>query len=154
LAFYVNQRRNYARNDFDRTQTFVQGFIYDLPFGNGSDGLVRTGCRNHRRLAHFHFMTIMSGLPLFFTDSGTALKAPGNTQTPDLVAPVQILHGIGKGNPWFSTASFAPAAANTFGNVGRNYLSGPNFFNLDAAISKPCASRSASTWIYALKALA
>ena len=30
--FYINFRRNYARTDFDRTQTFVQSYIYDLPF--------------------------------------------------------------------------------------------------------------------------
>ena len=35
LDFYINQRRNYARNDFDRTHTFVQSYIYDLPFGPG-----------------------------------------------------------------------------------------------------------------------
>jgi len=82
-------------------------------------------------------MTIMSGLPMAFTSSGTSLNAPGNTQTPDLVAPVKILHGIGPNNPWFSTTSFAaPTAAGAFGNVGRNYLSGPNFFNLDATLSK------------------
>jgi len=27
LAFYINQRRNYARNDFDRTHTFVQSVV-------------------------------------------------------------------------------------------------------------------------------
>jgi hypothetical protein len=82
------------------------------------------------------FMTIMSGLPLYFTANSTSLLAPGNTQTPNLVAPVQILHGVGPKSPWFSTASFAAPAAATFGNVGRNYLSGPAFFNLDAALSK------------------
>src|SRR4029077_13744876 len=78
----------------------------------------------------------MSGLPLYFTANSTSLLAPGNTQTPDLVAPVQILHGVGPKSPWFSAASFAAPAAATFGNVGRNYLSGPAFFNLDAALSK------------------
>ena len=59
------------------------------------------------------------------------------TQTPDLVAPVKILHGIGPGHPWFSTASFAlPLVGTDFGSVGHNYLSGPGFFNLDAALSK------------------
>ena len=137
LTFYVNQRRNYARNDFDRTQTFVQSIVYDLPFGKGKR-LVSSGVGaavlGGWRISSF--LTLMTGLPLFFTDSGTSLRAPGNTQTPDLVAPVQILHGVGVGNPWFTASSFAPAAANTFGNVGRNYLSGPNFFNLDAALSK------------------
>jgi hypothetical protein len=143
LAFYINQRRNYARNDFDRTHTFVQSIVYDLPFGRGkrwvSSG-VGTAFLGGWRVSSF--MTIMSGLPLYFTASSTALKAPGNTQTPDFVAPVQILHGIGPNNPWFSVSSFADPKAPTgstivpFGTVGRNYLSGPNFFNLDAALSK------------------
>jgi hypothetical protein len=137
LSFYINQRRDYARNDFDRTQTFVQSVVYDLPFGRGQR-LVSSGVGaailGGWRISSF--MTIMSGLPLYFTANGTSLLAPGNTQTPNLVAPVQILHGVGPKSPWFSTASFAAPAAATFGNVGRNYLSGPAFFNLDAALSK------------------
>src|SRR5260370_33038654 len=78
----------------------------------------------------------MSGLPLYVTDRSASPLAPDNTQTPELVAPVRILHGVGPGNPWFSTSSFAPAAGGTFGNVGRNFLSGPNFFDLDASLSK------------------
>jgi hypothetical protein len=49
---------------------------------------------------------------------------------------VQLLHGIATTSPWFTTSSFAAPAADTFGNVGRNYLSGPGFFNLDASLSK------------------
>ncbi|OLD82419.1 MAG: TonB-dependent receptor [Acidobacteria bacterium 13_1_20CM_58_21] len=137
LAFYINQRRNYARNDFDRTHTFVQNIVYDLPFGKGKR-LVPSGVGaailGGWRVSSF--LTLMTGLPLYFNASGNSLRAPGNTQTPDLVAPVQILHGIGIGNPWFTASSFAAPAANTFGNVGRNYLSGPRFFNLDASLSK------------------
>src|SRR5215469_3540789 len=137
LSFYINQRRDYARNDFDRTQTFVQSIVYDLPLGKGKR-LVSSGPASVLvggwRISSF--MTIMSGLPLYFTAPSGNLLAPGNTQTPDLVAPVQILHGIGLGNPWFSTASFAAPTGTNFGNVGRNYLSGPTFFNLDAALSK------------------
>jgi Carboxypeptidase regulatory-like domain/TonB dependent receptor-like, beta-barrel len=137
LTFYINQRRDYARNDFDRTHTFVQSIVYDLPFGKGKP-LVSSGVGaavlGGWRVSSF--LTMMTGLPLYFNASSASLLAPGNTQTPDLVAPVKILHGIGPGNPWFSTASFAAPAANTFGNVGRNFLSGPGFFNLDAALSK------------------
>ena len=137
LSFYINQRRDYARNDFNRTQTFVQSVVYDLPFRKGKR-LLSSGAGaailGDWRVSSF--LTLMSGLPLYFTDSSASLFAPDNTQTPNLVAPVQILHGIGPGNPWFSTSSFAPAPGGTFGNVGRNFLSGPNFFNLDAALSK------------------
>ncbi|HWY44907.1 MAG TPA: TonB-dependent receptor [Candidatus Sulfotelmatobacter sp.] len=138
LFFYINQRRNYARNDFDRTQTFVQSFVYDFPLGHGkrwaTSGPVAAVVGGWRVST---FMTIMSGLPMAFTAPGASLNTPGNTQTPNLVAPVKILHGIGPNNPWFSTTSFAaPTGNGTFGTVGRNYLSGPNFFNLDATLSK------------------
>ncbi len=139
LAFYINQRRNYARNDFDRTQTFVQSIVYDLPFGKGkrfaSSGIGSAVVGGWRISS---FLTWMSGLPLYFSAPSGGLLAPGNSQTPQLIAPVQILHGIGIGNPWFSNTSstFVPATGTNFGNVGRNYLSGPNFFNLDAALSK------------------
>ncbi len=137
LAFYINQRRNYARNDFDRTHTFVQSIVYDLPFGNGkrwvSSGIGAAVLGGWRISS---FLTFMSGLPLYFTAPGNSLLAPNNTQTPNLVSPVQILHGVGPANPWFSASSFAAPAGTSFGNVGRNYLSGPNFFNLDAALSK------------------
>jgi hypothetical protein len=137
LSFYINQRRDYARNDFDRTQTFVQSIVYELPFGKGKS-LVSSGV-GAAILGGWRvstFLTLMSGLPMYFTANSTSLNAPNNTQTPNLVAPVQILHGIGPANPWFTTSSFAAPAAATFGNVGRNYLSGPAFFDLDAALSK------------------
>src|SRR5260370_3249125 len=108
LSFYINQRRDYARNDFDRTHTFVQSVVYDLPFGKGRR-LVPSGAGaailGGWRVSSF--LTLMTGLPLYFTASSSSLLAPGNTHTPDLVAPVRILHVIGPGNPWFSTASFA-----------------------------------------------
>jgi len=137
LAFYINPRRNYGRNDFDRTQTFVQSIVYDLPFGRGKNLLssgVGDAVLGGWRVSTF--LTIMSGLPLYFTASSANLQAPGNTQTPNLVAPVHILHGVGIGNPWFTTASFAAPTGTAFGNVGRNFLSGPNFFNLDASLAK------------------
>ena len=138
LTFYIDLRRNYARNDFDRTHTFVQSVVYELPFGQGkrlmSSG-VGAAILGGWRISSF--MTIMSGLPMYFTANGTSLAAPGNTQTPDLVSPVKILHGVGVSNPWFTASSFAaPTDPGSFGNVGRNYLSGPAYFDLDAALSK------------------
>src|SRR6266851_6871547 len=138
LTFYIDPRRDYARNDFDRTHTFVQSIVYELPFGQGkrlmSSG-VGAAILGGWRISSF--MTIMSGLPMYFTANGTSLAAPGNTQTPDLVALVKILHGVGLQNPWFTASSFAaPTDPGAFGNVGRNYLSGPAYFDLDAALSK------------------
>ena len=137
LSFYINQRRDYARNDFDRTHTLVQSIVYELPFGHGKRLMpsgIGAAILGGWRISSF--MTIMSGLPMYFTANSTSLAAPGNTQTPDLVAPVKILHGVGLNSPWFTASSFAAPAGDAFGNVGRNYLSGPAYFDLDAALSK------------------
>ncbi len=137
LMFYINQRRNYARNDFDRTHTFVQSYIYDLPFGNGRKWLnrgVAAGVLGGWRLNGI--LTLMTGTP-FTIGGGSALNTPGSGQTANQVAPVQILHGINIGQPWFSPTSFVPETQpGVFGNVGRNSVTGPGFYNLDASLFK------------------
>jgi hypothetical protein len=68
-------------------------------------------------------------------NDGGSLKAPANTQTPNQIAPVQILGGI-NANPWFSTASFAQPVGTVFGNLGRNILSGPGLFDFNLSLFK------------------
>jgi hypothetical protein len=50
---------------------------------------------------------------------------------------VQILHGINIGSPWFDPTAFVPETRpGVFGNSGRNIMTGPGFFNLDASLFK------------------
>jgi hypothetical protein len=107
-------------------------------------------------------MTIMTGTPFTVTYSSTYLNlAQGGTNTPIQVAPANILHGINTtsngGSAWFNPAAFAAppcqsatasaacptgapdqmaGAAQQVGNVGRNSMIGPGFFNLNAALAK------------------
>jgi hypothetical protein len=139
--YYINFRRNYARNNFDRTQTFVQSYIYDLPFGKGKKWLnegwassVIGGWRING------ILTLMTGTPLNFTASTTGINAPGNNQSPDQIAPITTPKGINVGNEWFSRASFALPATGKFGNIGRNAMSGPGFSLVHwelAAVTEP-----------------
>jgi hypothetical protein len=87
--------------------------------------------------------------------------AQGGTNTPIQVGPATKLHGINTtpngGSPWFDPTAFAAppcqsatpsascptgavdqigGAAQQVGNVGRNSMIGPGFFNLNAAVSK------------------
>ncbi len=150
LTFYINQRRNYARTDFDRTLTFVQSYVYELPVGRNQRFLNSTPLNpviGGWKLSGI--LTMMTGIPFRITYSSTYLNAPSNTNTPDLVASsVNILHGINAGNPWFDPSAFAPPACQSatvtaacpngqqFGNFGNNVLSGPGFFGLDLTLSK------------------
>jgi hypothetical protein len=139
--WYIDFRRNYSRNDFDRTHTFVQSYVYDLPFGKGkrwlSSGIASTIIGGWRMNG---ILTLMTGTPLTITASGAGLNTPSNTQTADQVAEVQKLHGINTiangGSEWFSRSSFANPVGQKFGSSGRNIFDGPGFFNLDASLFK------------------
>ena len=138
LSFYVNQQRNYARNDYDRKYTFVQSYVYELPFGPGKTWL-RSGLAGNI-LGNWQVngvLTAMTGTPFSITASGNTLNAPGNTQTANQVGPFNVLNGVGPNSPWFDATSFAtPTGTGVFGNTGRNAFTGPGFFNLDASLFK------------------
>ena len=82
-------------------------------------------------------ITVRTGQPLNFTWPSSLINAPSNNETPNQIAPIQILHGISAGNQWFSTASFAEPATGTWGSMGAyGSTSGPGEFRLDAVITR------------------
>ncbi len=138
---YIYPRRSYARTDFDRHQTFVQSWVYDLPFGVGKKWLNRgLAAKTVGGWQINSIITLMTGTPMTFGANGSSLNTPGATQTADQVAPVTILYGINTpskgGSPWFSQSSFVQPTGVRFGSSGRNTFSGPGFFNLDFSIFK------------------
>lgn len=137
-TYYINFQRNYARTDFDRTQRFVQSFIWELPFGKGHH-LFATGPAR-AIFGGWQFsgiMTLQTGTPLSFGCNCESLNTPGNGQSAEQIAPIRKLYGVDT-QPWFTTSSFADPTVlfgkPTFGNTGLRTLSGPGYFNLDAAI--------------------
>ncbi len=136
--FYVDFQRNYARTDFDRTLTYVQSFVYQLPWGKGqkwmSSGLVSSVLGNWQVSG---IISAYSGTPMTITANGGSLALPGANigQTADQVAPVQILGGINT-RPWFSTSSFAQPTGARYGTSGRNLFSGPGLFALNLSLFK------------------
>jgi len=128
-------QRNKAVAGFDRTHNFQFYGNYPLPFGRG--GKYATSGVASWILGGWQTNWILSrtsGTPFTVGTSGTSVNSPGNTQTADQVAPVQILGGHGVGQPYFSPLSFAPVTDVRFGNSGRDILRGPGVFNLDASL--------------------
>ena len=76
-------------------------------------------------------VAIYSGAPFTVTADGTALNAPGNTQTADLVGPVQK---IGSLQEYYNISAFAPVNTPRFGTIGRNTLRGPGVINNDLSL--------------------
>ncbi|MBI4890427.1 MAG: TonB-dependent receptor, partial [Acidobacteria bacterium] len=139
---YIQPRRSYARLDFDRAQTFVQSYLYQLPFGKGKQW-VKEGAMSYI-LGGWQVngvLTLMTGRPLTFGTTVSANSA-GNSLTPDQIGAFKvtdIIAGPSGTATWFDTSAFAqPLNADGktphWGSMGRNNLSGPGLFNIDASL--------------------
>jgi len=145
-------------NNFDVRHTFNFSAIYALPFGKGLSGAGKT------LLGGWELGTIMnvrSGLPipvqitrpdilyfdptkgLYFGGPGTnriaVINKPGggasrNISRPDLVAGVDPF--LDKDRQILNPAAFAMPQPGKFGNLERNLLHGPGFFQQDLILAK------------------
>ena len=110
----------YGLSDFDARHRFVLSAIYDLPF---------TG---HALTRGWQLATIIqaqSGNPVNIVTGNSTLNGVPNTVRPDATGPIRI---IGSVEQWFDPSVFA--AANRFGNLGRNVVIGPGFHSVDLSI--------------------
>ena len=134
-----------ASSAFDARQVFNANLIYELPFGAGKPYLSQNGFAR----AVFSYWQISSifiartGFPVNLTTSGTGPDGNTNSQRPNLV-PGQPLYLAGG---TFNAAAFCtpgtkdpPYPRGTcpsgFGDVSRNYLRGPGFWQSDWALSR------------------
>lgn len=137
-TYYIDFRRNYARTDFDMAQSFVQSFVWELPFGHGrrffNAGVARVILGGWELSG---ILALHSGTPMSFGCNCSPMNTPGNGQSAEQVGPFKTLYGVDT-QPWFDTSAFADPTVlfgkPTFGNTGLRTVSGPGFLNLDAAI--------------------
>ena len=149
LLFWIDQRHNYAPNDFDHRLNFEESLTYELPIGPGKRWL-RSGVASSV-IGGWKVSTIVSlysGLPFNVTANGGTINTPGQTQMANLVSGYHALHGIGAKKAWFDPAAFAqpagcpktgacPVAYGTvLGNVGRNAYYGPGYIQDNVSLFK------------------
>lgn len=135
LWVYINPERNRARADGDRRQVFVQSYVYELPFGKGKQFLTSGPAAQIFGGWQINgLFTLMTGEPFNLSVAGGIINAPGNANTPNINGAFKTIKDVGPGTFWFDTSIFSNPATGTFGNLGRNILSGPAFAHLDASI--------------------
>jgi len=128
-------RLNHARSDSDITHVFVQSYVAPLPFGKNGRWL-RAGAGKWL-LGGWQLngvLTAQGGLPLLFTYDATTLNAPGNVNRPNINGSIRVLGGLGTNSRWLDVSNFSAPPPATFGNVGRNILSGPDLINVDFSV--------------------
>jgi hypothetical protein len=148
LIFYINQRRNYAPNDFDRLLNYEQSFTYELPFGRGHNHLntgVAAVALGGWKVAGI--ISAVSGTPFTVYANGGSLNTPGTAQTASLVGPYKVTHGIGPNTYWLDPTAFGqPSGCPTgtpctpqnvgLGNTGRNQFRGPGYIQDNVSLFK------------------
>jgi hypothetical protein len=144
--FFQDPDLNYGPANFIRKHVYVLAGTAELPFGKGkrflSDAskamdLIAGGWQLNANI------TIMSGLPfnVNYRDSGADRDVgPGR---PDLIGEPDAGQGDGLTSPYFNVtpigtagSAFGRPAAGTFGNLPRNELRGPGYWNVDASLFK------------------
>ena len=123
-----------GRSDFDIRQRLTLSYAYDLPFAKG-----------HRWLGgwqSFGVLTFQTGSPFTValvsdndnSNTGFSNLGYGANNRPNVVGNPHL------SNPgaqeWFNVNAFAVAPYGTFGNAGRNILSGPGLETIDFSIVK------------------
>ncbi len=118
--------------DFDQTYRFVTSLAYSLPRFRA------TGFRNVL-LNDWQvnaIASLYSGLP-FTVLSGTDRSRSGiGNDYADIVGDPARPAGVSQVKEYFNTAAFNQATVGTFGDIGRNTLRGPAFFDVDASLFK------------------
>jgi HSP20 family molecular chaperone IbpA len=126
--------RSKGRAAFDRTHAFTGSFIWDMPYFGGATGVTKWLLSGWQVSGIF---AAYSGTPVNFTANAATLRAPGNTQRPNLNGEVNVLGNIGPGQLYFDTSVFSQPADNTWGTMKRNdSISGPGFWNVDMSLVK------------------
>ncbi|MGH9571744.1 MAG: TonB-dependent receptor, partial [Candidatus Angelobacter sp.] len=122
----TNIFRSRGSSDFDARHRFVVNAIYDLPF---------QGNRLISGWSVAPILSLQSGNPINIIVASNTITGLANSVQPNASGPLEIT-----GNPlanWFANAnSVLSIPTNTFGNLGRNAVVGPDFKNLDLSLIK------------------
>jgi Carboxypeptidase regulatory-like domain/TonB dependent receptor len=138
----------------DRPHNFQTSFVAELPFGTGKPFL-NSGGTASAVLGGWQvngLFSAYSGSPFTIESAGTSLDLNGSNQVADQVKDtVEILGGIGPGNPWFDTSAFRPVTERRFGTAGFNSMRGPGLVNFDMSVFREFDLGSARTLQFRLE---
>lgn len=137
--FFIDRKLNRGPNDFDRQKVFVLAETYELPFGRGKQFFSGASGITNALLGGFQISsttTIQSGIP-FNVGINTGINDTGPNR-PNVTGDVTFGSGRDRDGRvvYITNAPFTSPTAGTFGNLKRNALRGPGFWQTDASLIK------------------
>ena len=134
IATPANVELSRGRGGFDRRHMYSTNFVWDISLFKDGNRYAKAVLGGWQLSGIF---VAQSGTPIDFTAAAATLRAPGNTQRPNVNGTPSKPGAIGPGAFYFDTAAFTAPAANTFGSLTRNAsINGPGYVNFDASIFK------------------
>ena len=131
---FAAERGNSA---YDIRNRLVVSSLYELPFGKGKAFL--SSSRIGNAIAGGWLLTgifsAQSGLSFTPVESVDGSNT-GTTQHPNRIGNGNLSSSARTIRHWFDTSAFPTPAQYTFGNSGRNILTGPGFHNVDLGLSR------------------
>jgi outer membrane receptor protein involved in Fe transport len=124
-----------GRSDFDYEHRFSLAYVYDLPFGNKIARLQNSKANyliNGWEVAGIAML--QSGAPYTPTVDGNPSNNIDNHDRPNVVRGVSLYPAHKSVNQWANPAAFSMPAQYTFGNAGRNILTGPGLADWDFSL--------------------
>src|SRR5262249_7079261 len=138
-----NLRAERGLASFDVRHRFVDTFVWDLPFGRNrayfKEGIPAAILSGWQMSA---IVQAQSGFPFTLNVNGDTAGIGGGTGgilvRPNAVPGVnyRLESSRRTTDRWFRTAAFSTPPAFTFGNLGRNTVIGPGYFNTDATLAR------------------
>jgi hypothetical protein len=131
----ANMAAEKGLSDFDHRHRLVTNFLYEIPFLKHSEGWIHTAFGEWQVGG---IWTLQSGAPFtvnLSTDTannGQPTAAP--SQRPNLVCDPNS--GPKTPAEWFNISCFKAPAAFTYGNAGRDIVTGPGLDDFDATVQK------------------
>ncbi len=136
-------QRDRSLSDFDTRHNFVTNWVWEVPFGRDRQWGADAGPIANALLAGWQVggvLTLSSGSPVNvqvgFNRSNSGSTGTGMHERPDLVEGKSNNPVLGTPDMWFDVTAFKLPTAGTFGNLGRNTVTGPDLRNVDLSISK------------------
>jgi hypothetical protein len=133
-------RAEWARSDFDRRHVLRLNGMWEAPRMQTGPAVVRHLVGGWRLAG---IMSALSGAPFTVTSGADdALIGPNRglaAQRPDLAGEPALDSGRSRDDRiarYFNTGAFVRPAPGQFGNAGRNLLTGPGAFTVDASMAK------------------
>jgi hypothetical protein len=134
----ANLRQERGPLDTQLAHSFVLSEIWEVPYGRGRRFGSTLNPVVNTVLGGWSLggiLTLTTGHPFNITVSGDPANG-GQTNRANLVGDPYAVPGGQRVLQWLNTAAFQANQPFTFGNLGRNILTGPGFFNLDSSLMK------------------